>query len=268
MEDGHCKCENVSDDQEVNLCPHELMLRVPAPFDEDAILTRSAKLTRSQDVELIVSKAEAPPNASNSDRPHNQEDLESEMEHHTRATNISDAQVGIEWVELAADVTDLLCSAFAIIYGLECFRGGVQLHVGPMQIATLQSRIVDVRSGAQINHCCKSKQTHACEDANDNVQSDNVRSLALAIWSHIEEHDAFLACVRAIQDVVLAIFHHRTSAGVVAVDHIWDGTIRISGGALGPRNAYESAPSIPAIWELVVQVLCVVRALCRALLVL
>jgi hypothetical protein len=105
------------------------------------------------------------------------------------------------------------------------------------------------------SNCCKSEQGQAHEEANDNVQGDNVRSLALAIWSHIEEHDAFLARVRAIQDVLIAIFHHRTSAGVVSMDHIRDGAICISGGALRPRNTNESAPSIPAIWELVVQIL-------------
>jgi hypothetical protein len=131
----------------------------------------------------------------------------------------------------------------------------VQLHVGPVQVSALQSRIVDVWSGAQIDHCRKCKQTDAYEDTNDNVQSDNVRSLALTIWGHIEEHDAFLARVCAIQDVILAIFNHRTSAGVMAIDHIWDGTIGISGGTLRPRDTNESAPSIPAIWELVVQIL-------------
>jgi hypothetical protein len=174
MHHGHPKCENVSDDQEVDLGPHELMLRVPTPLDEDAILARSAKLACSKDVQLIVAKAEAPPNASNCDCPNNKEDLESEMQNHTRPCYISHTQVGGERVKFTADVTHLLSSAFAIVNILECFCGGVQLHVGPVQIATLQSCIVDVWSGAQINHCCKSEQNHTCEETDDNVQGDNV----------------------------------------------------------------------------------------------
>jgi hypothetical protein len=255
MNDCHCKCENVGDDQEVHLCPHKLMLCVPAPFDENAILARSAKLTCSKDVQLVVAKAKAPPDDGNCEGPHNKEDLESEMQHHTWSTNIDNAQVCSERVEIAGDVTHLLFTTFAIIYLFECFSGGVQLHVGSVEVTTLQCSIVDVWASAQINHCCQYKQSNEHEDANDDVQSDNVRSLALAIRSNCKEHDAFFARVCAIQDVHIAIFNHWASAGVVAVDHIWDGAVCISGGALGPRNTNESAPSIPAIWELVMQIL-------------
>jgi hypothetical protein len=99
-----------------------------------------------------MADAEAPPNASNCDGPHNQENLESEMQHHARATNIGDTQVGRERPELTTDVTQPLCAAVAIWFFCEGFRGGVHLHVGPVKVATLQSRIVDVWSGAEVNH--------------------------------------------------------------------------------------------------------------------
>jgi hypothetical protein len=153
MQDGDCECENVSDDEEVDLRPHELVLRVPTPLDKDAILTWGSKFACSKDVQLIVAEAEAPPDKGHRHCPQNEEELESEMQHHARASDICDTQVGVEWVELAADVTHFLCPAFPIVYLFECFCCGVQLHVGPVQIPALQSCVVDVWAGAQISDC-------------------------------------------------------------------------------------------------------------------
>jgi hypothetical protein len=268
MQNGHRKREDVGDNEEVDLGPHELMLRVPTPFDKNAVLTGSAKLASAQDVQLIVTGAKAPPDDSNCCSPHNQEDLESEVQDHTWSTHGRDAQIGPERIEFAGDVAHLFFATLSIVNLFKFFSGGMQLHVGPVGVTTHQCRIIEVASSAKINHCRESKQAHAREKANDDVQRDNVGSLTLAIWSDGEEHDALFACVRAIQNVFVAIFNHGASACVMSIDNIWDRAICISGGALRPRNTNKGAPSIPSVWELVMQILRIVRALRRALLVL
>jgi len=143
----------------------------------------------------------------------------------------------------------------------------VEFHVGPVAHAPFQGFVVDILSSAQVDHCSKTKEAHACEQADHDVESDPVGCLALPIGGHLEKHDALLASVCAIQDVILAVLDHGSSAGVVSIHDIGDGSLGVACGTLRSWHTDEGAPSIPTIWELVMKVLCIIWTLGWTLLV-
>mmetsp|Transcript_28066 Transcript_28066/g.60946 ORF Transcript_28066/g.60946 Transcript_28066/m.60946 type:complete len:226 (+) Transcript_28066:358-1035(+) len=85
---------DVDDPEEGHLGPHQSLLSLVAPSDQDAVRSWSAEFASSECPQVLVHEGrKANPDHSNEDRPDHEEHLEVEVQRHARTCNLFSHQI-------------------------------------------------------------------------------------------------------------------------------------------------------------------------------
>jgi len=143
------------------------VLGLITPSYQNAIMARSSKLPSSKDEELPVEQREHDPHKGNDERPNDEEDLESEVEHHSWPSHKVLAQIRFEcWV----------CAAW-LIRGWSCQDFGSRSP----SFSPRHFFLIDTLPATNIEKPDGSNNEHSCKDSRNGNDEGPMLEIALPI---------------------------------------------------------------------------------------
>mmetsp|Transcript_16201 Transcript_16201/g.44798 ORF Transcript_16201/g.44798 Transcript_16201/m.44798 type:complete len:337 (+) Transcript_16201:507-1517(+) len=129
---AHQEAAEVDNPQECNLRPHQSLLPLVAPHDQDAVFAGDAELACAEPPEVRVDElCEAHPGDCHEHGPDHEEDLEVEVQHHARARDLLFEQVRGEGEHLTHTIIILLHLQLRLLPGPQSVMQSSLVHRRP-----------------------------------------------------------------------------------------------------------------------------------------
>mmetsp|Transcript_71106 Transcript_71106/g.186469 ORF Transcript_71106/g.186469 Transcript_71106/m.186469 type:complete len:959 (+) Transcript_71106:213-3089(+) len=228
VEEVHYPAADVDDDEEQHLGPHEPLLGLVAPGDEDAVLAGRAEATGAEDQEGPVDAEDhAQPARADEAGPDDEPRLEVEVQDHARAGDHRAAEVRAEGPELAPAL---------LVWGLPELLPLAELH------GLIEALLVRGRADRHVEDPDQDGDHDAGDDAQDRVERHVILPDAEAVHEVVADL-ALVAVVVALRGVALVAAVHEARPAD-AHGRVADGRLRVHGGALRLLDAAERTEGV------------------------